>query len=131
MSSWVWAGLVVIVLLFILRNSFGASIPRLVREAAETQDLGPLIATLSKRRNSVQPTAYNQAIRQLWEMDERSLALELVKELASRHGRAKIAQYWLREALTTEPAIARKVFTRAFLTEHYQPEVAAQCGPVG
>jgi hypothetical protein len=131
MSGLLWAGLIVIVVLFILRGSLGASVPRLVRTAAKTEDLGPLIAVLTSKRNAAQPTAFNQAIRQLWDMDERSLALELVKELASRHGDAKIAQYWLKEGLTTEPAISRQVFSKAFLTEHYQPEVAAQCGPVG
>ena len=54
-----------------------------------------------------------------------------IRELAARYGDARIAQYWLRQALTVEPAISREIFSRAFVTEHYQPEVAAQCGPVG
>ena len=131
MSGLLWAGLIVGLLLFVLRGSFGPSIPRLARAAARTGDLGPLVAALARKRDAAQPTVFNQAIRLLWEMDERPLALELVKELASRHGDAKIAQYWLKEALTTEPAISRKVFSKAFLAQHYQPDVAAQCGPVG
>jgi len=131
MSGLLWVGVIAIVVLFVLRGSFGASVPKLVRAAARTGDLGPLVTALTKKPEAAQPTAFNHAIRLLWEMDERPLALELVKELASRHGDAKIAQYWLKEALTTEPAISSQVFSRTFLTEHYQPEVAAQCGPVG
>jgi hypothetical protein len=107
------------------------SVVRLVRQAVKSGDLAPLLAVLSKKRPAAQPTAFNQAIRLLWDMSERKLALELIKELAARHGDERIAQYWLSQALTIEPGISRELFSRAFVAEHYQPEVAAQCGPVG
>jgi hypothetical protein len=131
MPDVIWVGWVVVAVLWLLWSRFAPSTARLVRQAAKTGDLAALLATLTKKRPGVQPTAFNHAIRLLWEMDERRLALELVKELAARHGDAKISQYWLQQALTIEPAIAGTVFSRAFVAEHYQPEVAAQCGPVG
>jgi len=131
MPGWIWLGAVAVIVLLALRSRFAPSVASLVRRAAKSADLDPVLAALSKKRPTAQPTAFNQAIRLLWDMDERPLALELVKELAARHGDAKIAQYWLKQALTVEPAIARKVLSRAFVAEHYQPEVAAQCGPVG
>jgi hypothetical protein len=131
MSGLYWAGPVAVIALLVLWSRFAPSIGHRVRQVVKTGDLGPLVAALAKRRPAAQPTAFNHAIRLLWDMYERELALELVKELAARHGDARIAQYWLSQALSTEPAISRKVFSRAFVTEHYQPEVAAQCGPVG
>ena len=131
MSGWIWGGCVAVVVLLVLWRRLAPSIVRLVIRAAKTGDPAPVLTALTKKRPSAQPTAFNHAIRLLWDMDERRLALELVKELAARHGEAKIAQYWLQQALTVEPAISGTVFSRAFVTEHYQPEVAAQCGPVG
>jgi len=131
MSGLIWVGIVAAIVLFLLWGRFAPSIGSLARRASKTGDLGPVLAALNKKRPAAQPTAFNQAIRLLWDIDERALALGLVKELAASHGNARIAQYWLKQALTVEPGISRKVFTRAFVTEHYQPEVAAQCGPVG
>jgi hypothetical protein len=131
MSGTIWVGIVAALLLFALWSRFAPSLPALVRRAAKSGDLAPLLAALEGKRATAQPTAFNQAIRLLWEMDRRELAVELVRELAARHGNARIAQYWLREALTVEPGIARGIFTPDFLSQYYQPEVAAQCGPVG
>lgn len=131
MFGWSWVGAVVAIALLMLWNRFAPSVGGLVRQAVKTGDLSPLVVALTKKRPAAQPTAFNHAIRLLWDRYERRLALELVKELAARHGGAKITQYWLQQALTTEPAISRKVLSRAFVSEHYQPEVAAQCGPVG
>jgi hypothetical protein len=131
MAGWVLVGSVALVVLVVLCSRFAPSMASLVRRAANSGDLDPVLAALAKKRPAAQPTAFNHAIRLLWDMDERPLALELVKELATRNSQARIAQYWLREALTVEPAISREVFSRAFVTEHYRPEVAAQCGPVG
>jgi hypothetical protein len=131
MSAWIWVGAVALVVFVVLWNRFAPSVGKLARRAAKSGDLGPVLSALAEKRPAAQPTAFNHAIRQLWDSHERELALELVKELAARHGDARIAQYWLRQALTVEPAISGRVFSRAFVTEHYQPEVAAQCGPVG
>ena len=131
MSGLIWVGIAGALVLLVLWSRFAPSTANLVRQAAKSGDLAPVLAALDKKCRSAQPTAFNQAIRLLWDMDRRPLALELVKELAARHGDAKIAQYWLHQALTVEPGIARKVFSRDFVARHYQPEVAAQCGPVG
>ena len=131
MSGLYWVGAFAVIVLLMFWSRFAPSIAGLASKAAESGDLAPLLASLAKKRPAAQPTAFNHAIRLLWDMSERQLALELVKELAARHGEARIAQYWLNQAITIEPAIARNIFSRAFLSEYYQPEVAAQCGPVG
>jgi len=131
MSAFVWGGSLAVVVILMLWSQFAPSVGNLVRRAEKTGDLGPVLAAIAKKRPAAQPTAFNQGIRMLWDRHERQLATELVKELAARHGDAKIAQYWLKQALTVEPEISGKVFTRAFVTANYQPEVAAQCGPAG
>ena len=131
MAGMYWAVAVAGIVLLMLWSRFAPSVSGLVMKAVKSGDLVPLLEALARKRTAAQPTAFNHAIRLLWDMSERRLALELVKELAARHGDARIAQYWLGQALTIEPAISREVFSRAFVTEHYQPEVAAQCGPAG
>jgi hypothetical protein len=131
MPAWIWIGLVAIILFLVLRSRLAPSIGSLATQAAKTGDLAPLLEGLEKKSPSAQPTAFNEAIRTLWNAHERRPALELIKELAVRHRDAKITQYWLGQALTIEPEIAVKVYSRTFVAEHYQPEVAAQCGPAG
>jgi hypothetical protein len=131
MPDLIWVGLFAVVVAWLFWSWLAPSVSRLVTRAAKTGDLDPLLTMLTKKRPAAQPTAFHSAIRLLWGMDQRQLALELVKELAARHADAKIAQYWLKQALTIEPTIAGRVFSRAFVTEHYQPEVAARSGPVG
>jgi len=131
MSGAIWVGIVTTIVLLVLWSRFTPSMGKLVRRAARSGDLAPVLAALTRKRPAAQPTAFNQAIRLLWDMDERALALDLVKELAARYGEARIAQYWLKQALTVEPALAHKAFSTDFVTQHYRPEVAAQCGPVG
>jgi hypothetical protein len=55
----------------------------------------------------------------------------LVLELARNHGSANIAQYWIRQVLTVEPQMAKEKFSKDFLRNHYQPEVAVKCGQIG
>ena len=131
MSGWIWGGIVALVVLAALWSRFAPSFARLVNQAVKTRDLAPVLDAITKKRPAARPTAFNQTIRLLWDRYERRLAVDLVRELAARHGDARIAQYWLRQALTAEPEIARTVLSRAFVAEHYRPEVAAQCGPAG
>jgi len=131
MSALIWAGVIALVVLPMVWSRLFPSMVTLARQAAKTGDLEPIRTALNKKSPAAQPTAYNQAIRLLWDRHERQLALQLVREFAERHGDARIAQYWLQQALTVEPAISRQVLSSEFVTQHYQPEVAASCGPVG
>jgi hypothetical protein len=119
------------VVLLMLWSRLVPSVDNVARKSVKSGDLSAVLALIAKKKPAAQPTAFNQAIRLLWDKYERRLALKLIKELAARHGDARIAQYWLRQAITVEPEISHKVLSRAFMAEHYQPEVAAQCGPVG
>ena len=107
------------------------SLAGVISAAREQRDIKPIIEAVSKIRESARPTAYNHAIRQLWDAYERELAIELVKELARNHHESLIAQYWLKQVLQVEPKLATKAMSREFLNRYYRPEVAAQCGPVG
>ena len=99
--------------------------------AVERHDPTPVTHAIDAMRTGDRPTAYHHAIARLWEKFERKLACELIVELAENHHDTHIAQYWLREAMATEPAIARDRFAESFLSEYYKPEVAAQCGKFG
>jgi hypothetical protein len=90
-----------------------------------------VVDAIERIRPAARTSHYNHAIRQLWDDYDRSLAIELVRELASRYPESLVAQYWLRQALQVEPELANRLLSREFLESHYAPEVAARCGPVG
>ena len=119
------------VLVFFVWGAFSASLDRAIDAAAKAGDPAPALAAIAKRSPDAQPTAYNHAIRRLWDAYERQIAARLVCELGHHHDSSKITQYWIQQVMSTEPAIAREAFSEDFLSAHYQPEVAATCGKVG
>ena len=119
------------IVLFLLSKVFMPSLDKVVGQAAKQNDTGPILEAIAKMNAGARPSAYNRAIRRLWDGYQRPLAAELVIELAKNHGDSKIAQYWINQVLTVEPQTAKDKFSKEFLQNHYQPEVAAQCGQVG
>ena len=99
--------------------------------ARKQGNISPIVEAIERLGVGARPTAYNHAIKQLWDSYERSLAIELVRELAERHSSALITQYWLKQVLEVEPQLAHEKMTQEFYRLHFQPEVAASCGPVG
>jgi hypothetical protein len=118
-----------IVIAFLLKR--GGATPgttKLVSQAVESGDAAPLLAAaeaLSPPRRSL---FFQEAIATLWEGFNRPLAIQLIKEFGRRHYAEKICQFWMKQALEVEPALAGKVLDREFLDNYYQPEVAACCG---
>lgn len=119
------------IVLFLLSKVFMPSLDKVVDQSAKQKDTGPILETIAKMNAGTRPSAYNRAIRRLWDGYQRPLAAELVVELAKNHGDVNIAQYWIKQVLTVEPQTAKDKFSKEFLQNHYQPEVAAQCGQVG
>lgn len=127
-----WIALIVLVV--VAAAAWKLMIPSMNGVIAEAKDKGevrPVVEQVERLRAAARPTAYNHAIRQLWDGYERELAVELVKELARRHSEAMISQYWIKQVMQVEPKLAGDRFSREFLEAYYQPEVASQCGPVG
>lgn len=108
-----------------------ASLDKIVRDAVRSGDAAPVIAALALKPDAEAPNAYNHTIRGLWETYQRTLALAIVRDLAVRYPEAPIGHYWLKQALTIEPDLAREEFDEAFLRAHFKPDVAAACGPAG
>ena len=119
------------IVLFLLSKVFMPSLDKVVGQAAKQNDTGPISEAIAKMNAGARPSAYNRAIRRLWDGYQRPLATELVVELAKNHGDSNIAQYWIRQVMTVEPQMAKEKFSQEFIREHYQPEVAAKCGQVG
>lgn len=122
------AGAVVVLL---LSKVLMPSLDKVIDQSAKNSDTKPVLEAISRMSAGSRPSAYNRAIRRLWDGYQRPLAAELVVELAKNHGDSKIAQYWINQVLTVEPQTAKDKFSKEFLQTHYQPEVAAQCGQVG
>ena len=128
----VWIAIAAGVLaLFLLSKVFMPSLAKVVDQSAKQKDARPILEAISRMNAGARPSAYNRAIRRLWDGYQRPLAAELVVELARNHGDANIAQYWIRQVMTVEPHTAKDKFSKEFLKNHYQPEVAAQCGQAG
>lgn len=107
------------------------NLSKFIEQAKDREDIEPIVEAIAKLKPSARPTAYNHAIRRLWDDYHRPLAIDLAKELAKNHSSAKIAQYWLKHVMQVEPKMAREKLPSEFLKQYYHPDVAAQCGPVG
>ena len=129
MSTWTLVLLAAAILAAVLWMRPG--LPAVVDRAARSGEVGPLLAAIRKLTPAARPAAYNLAIRRLWDSWERDLAMQVVRELAEDHADQPVAQYWLRQALTLEPETAKRFLDDAFVDGHYDPAVAARCGPVG
>lgn len=131
MSATSVLALVAFVAAVVIWRSLSSPIDRAVRSALTQKSISPIVDALGRKSAARQPTAYNVAIRRLWDGYERGMAAQLVRQLAELHHTEQIAQYWIELVLQTEPGIARQAFDQAFLDTYYVPEVAAQCGKVG
>ncbi len=115
-------------LLFLALNN---PLEKAVQRTLKAQSLSPLLAHLDKGDNPALPQMYHRAINRLWTSHEREMATTLVRHLTLAHPQAKISQYWMNQALTIEPVIARENFSDDFLSQYFNPKVASQCGPAG
>lgn len=104
---------------------------RLSRRALRTGEYGPLYAALQRVPVASQPTQYHRVIRSMWYGYHREEAVEIAKDLARRHRKAPVAQYWLKQFMESEPKIAKEHFDDGFLAEFHDPCVAAKCGSCG
>ena len=118
------------VAVFLARRLAQPGVGRALARAIDAADATPLLQALSALKPNTQPEAFNTTIRKLWDRYERDLAAQLIVALGRDHSDKKIAQYWMRQLLTSEPRLA-KLLTPEFLAAHYNPEIAAQCGAVG
>lgn len=129
MANIVWIAMAVALFFVIWRRIFLTDLERVVDQALDKKDMEIILNTIRKEKPDKRPTEFNYAIHRLWEGYHREEATELVKEFAKDHAVTPIAQYWLKQVLTTEPDIARETMSSDFVKTYYQPEVAAQCGP--
>lgn len=107
------------------------SVSRETARAMSTKELGRVVELIDGRPHETQATAYNTAVRSMWDAYERELATRLIREMAHHIPKASIAQYWIKQALEVEPEIAQETLDEDFLREFYSPEVAARCGKFG
>lgn len=131
MSTILWVAIAIAVIGFIAWKMMVPSLAGVIREALDKKDVAPVIEAVDALRVSMRPTAYNHAIRRIWDAYERELAVDLIKYLAQNHNDSLIAQYWLKQLMQVEPELARRHLSSEFIKRYYQPEVAASCGPVG
>lgn len=128
-AFWLISG--VLALAWVIHRLRLPNLDKAAAEAARRGDIDILIQAINRRGIYSRPAAYHHALRYLWHNYQRPLAAKLAHHLASNHVESAIAQYWIKEILSIEPQIARKVFDKKFLQTYYHPEVAAQCGPAG
>ncbi|PIE20869.1 MAG: hypothetical protein CSA66_00390 [Proteobacteria bacterium] len=104
---------------------------KLVARARAERDVTPLVDGIARLQDRARPTAFDVAARQLWNADERALAVSFIRGAASYLPWARAAQYWIKHAQEVEPQLTRDAFDPEFLETIYQPRVAQQCGSFG
>jgi hypothetical protein len=131
MNPLIWILLAALVVVGIAFRLLLPSVGREIGRALKSGEVGGLLAAIQKLRPGAQPSAYNFAIRRLWDSYRRKEAVSLIRELARAFPATHIAQYWLDQLLKVEPALAQSDLGKEFLDTYYQPALAAQCGQVG
>ncbi len=125
------AVLFVVIVLVMLRGRRGPSAHAMLRRARTPDDLDPVIRSIAGLPAAARSLLFQRAINDLWAAYRRDLAIRLIHAFGETHDGEKIAQYWLKQAMEVEPALARKVFDKDFLEAHYRPTVAKECGMTG
>lgn len=131
MENAIWIGGVVAVALYGLWKLSGHSLDRAVDRALSDKEVDPLLEQLMKVPAARRATAFNRAVRRLWDAYERPLAIPLIRALAENHGECSIAQYWLDQVRTVEPELAANELGDSFYSDHFNPGTAASCGDAG
>jgi hypothetical protein len=131
MTSALSIGFVSVLFIGLLFLALNNPLEKAIQRTLKAENLDPLLEHLGRGNEPALPNMYHRAINRLWTSHERELAAGLVKVLAVTHPSAKISQYWLNQAITIEPAIARDNFSDDFLAQYFNPKVASQCGPAG
>ena len=108
----------------------GSRLSSAIERFRETGEAGVVIEAVQAVPEDQRPSHWDQAIGGLWQNYARREAAILTREAVKCSG-ATILQYWMRQVLEVEPAIARDVFTREFLDEYFDADVAARCGKSG
>lgn len=109
----------------------GLSMDGPIDRAIKKGDMEGLLEALIQRPEAGRPTAFNRAIKRLWDNYQREEAVPLIRALAEHHGEVQIAQYWLDTLRTVEPELAAVHLESGFLDKHFKAEVAAKCGAAG
>lgn len=115
----------------VLYRLFSPAYDKLIKIALEEKGTSGALKGISELNENVQAEAFNHLIRALWNMYERELAILFIRELAKMHCGTKISQYWINQAMSVEPDMAKLQMDKDFLDTYFKPEVAAQCGSVG
>ncbi|RME28790.1 MAG: hypothetical protein D6806_02335 [Deltaproteobacteria bacterium] len=129
--EWIFVAVAGIVLIVVMLKVTSPGLGKAVDRAVQQDDITPIVEAVEKKPEAERPSAYNHAIRMLWNTYHRGLAAKLIRHLAQKHVEVPIAQYWLKQIMQVEPRLAKQELGDDFLHRHYMPEVAASCGPVG
>jgi len=128
--TWIIIGVAVIgVVAFSLLSAGG--IESRARRAIKTRELDDVVDYIRGKSGEDKATAFNKAVKLMWDGYERALAAALVRRLAPEMGDVRIVQYWLKQVLEIEPEIATESFDDEFVDQCYRPDVARKCGSFG
>ena len=115
------------IIILVISSLKGNSVSKEVKKARTTKDVKPVIAAIDNDKTADVATAFNTAIKSLWDGYDRELAMDLIKALLERNDTAPISQQWLQSALSVEPELARKQLGEEFIKAHFHEEIAQQC----
>lgn len=123
--------LVVVVGLFVLMQSSRSGVSRAATAAMAQGEVGAVVQAIERLPEGPRPTAFNQAMRQMWDAYERGLAIQLLFTLRESMAEAPIFHYWIKQSMEVEPDLARDVLDADFMARFFDAEVASKCGPGG
>jgi len=108
-----------------------------VKKAIKTKDISQIVEFLLEVKGNARQNAFEVAMRKLWDLYERELAIDILKKMVPHLDDAPVMHTWLRNVLEIEPELARKkfdkVWVKATFKEHLaaKPAAAKKAGPLG
>ena len=131
MQTFFWAFIAMIMTATLWRKWRIFTVAQLAQAAARTGDVTLVARGIGELAPTLRADAFDRAVTDLWRSGARPLAVRLVRSAAQHVGPAFTTQFWIREGLEHEPALAGDLFDDDFMAAVYEPPVAQACGSYG
>lgn len=130
-QTFFWAFLALVILSTFWRKWRVFNVGRAALGAARTGDVAPVAAAIADLGPTMRADGFDRAVTDLWRAGHKPLAVRVIRAAAEVVGPTFTTQFWIRESLEHEPALAGELFDDFFMGAIYEPPVQQPCASYG
>ncbi|TNF30712.1 MAG: hypothetical protein EP329_13465 [Deltaproteobacteria bacterium] len=131
MQTFFWAFLALVIASTLWRKWRVFNVGRAALDAARTGDVRSVTLAIGGLGPTMRADGFDRAVTDLWRSGHKPLAVRVVRAAAELVGPTFTTQFWIRESLEHEPALATELFDDTFMGAVYEPPVQQACGSYG